>query len=212
MSEIAYKTLQQEGSDEFVVQKSRFIAYASPMETQEKALDYIRSIKEKHRDASHYCYSYVIGANAGIMRYQDDGEPTGTAGQPIMEIIKIKSLVNACVVVVRYFGGVLLGTGGLVRAYSHGANLAVESAGEVTMEPSVQLCLTIPYSVWDKLQHQLMNLSVQMGQAVYTDEVALPLIVRSNEQESIEKAIADYSDGRVQSLETGRLYYAWPSA
>ena len=212
MSEIAYKTLRQEGSSEFFVQKSRFIGYASPMETQEEALEYIRRIKEMYRDATHHCYAYVIGPNAGIMRYQDDGEPTGTAGQPIMEIIKVKSLVNVCVVVVRYFGGRLLGTGGLVRAYSHGANLAVESAGEVVMEPSVQLSLTIPYSIWDRLQHQLLNLPVQMGQTVYTDQVDLSIIIRAHEQESIDKAIADYSDGRVQSLETERLYYAWPSA
>ena len=212
MSEIAYKTLRQEGSSEFIVQKSRFIGYASPMETQEEALEYIRRIKEMYRDATHHCYAYVIGPNSGIMRYQDDGEPTGTAGQPIMEIIKVKSLVNVCVVVVRYFGGRLLGTGGLVRAYSHGANLAVESAGEVVMEPSVQISLTIPYTIWDRLQHQLLNLPVQMGQAVYTDQVDLSIIIRAHEQESIDKAIADYSDGRVQSLETERLYYAWPSA
>ncbi|NLC32716.1 MAG: YigZ family protein [Clostridiales bacterium] len=212
MSEIAYKTLREEGYGEFVIQKSRFIGYASPMQTQEDALEYIRIIKEKHRDASHHCYAYVIGSNAGIMRYQDDGEPTGTAGQPIMEVIKTKSLVNTCVVVVRYFGGTLLGTGGLARSYSHAAALAVDSAKEVTMEPSVRLSLTIPYTIWDKLQHQLLNLPVQMGQAQYTHQVRLPLVLRAQEQTDIEKSIADLSDGRVQSAELERLYYAWPSA
>lgn len=212
MSEIAYKTILKEGSGEFIVRKSRFIGYAAPMVQQEAALNYISHIKQNHRDASHHCYAYVIGSNSGIMRYQDDGEPTGTAGQPIMEIIKLKGLVNICVVVVRYFGGTLLGTGGLVRAYSHGANLAVAAADIVMMEPSKRLFLAVPYTIWDKLQHHLLNLPVYIDDMIYTQQVEVNLIVRACDVKSIEKAVADISDGRAQCAQKDKLYYAWPSA
>lgn len=212
MSEIAYRTLLKEGSDEFIVQKSRFIGYAAPVAEQEAALNYISHIKQNHRDASHHCYAYVIGSNSGNMRYQDDGEPTGTAGQPIMEVIKLKGLVNICVVVVRYFGGTLLGTGGLVRAYSHGANLAVAAAGIVMMEPSSKLFLAVPYTIWDKLQHHLLNLPVYLDEVIYTQQVEVNLIARACDMENVEKAVADISDGRAQCAQKGKLYYAWPSA
>ena len=145
MNDSGYKTLASSAQDEFTVQKSRFIGYAAPVDTQEAALDFIRQIKEKHRDASHHCYAYVIGRNAGVMRYQDDGEPSGTAGQPIMEVLKQQGLVNCCCVVVRYFGGILLGAGGLTRAYSKGCSIAVAAAGTAMMEESLRIALSIPY-------------------------------------------------------------------
>ena len=112
-----YRTLRQSASDEFVINKSRFIGYAAPCETEAEALAFLQSIRTKHKDATHNCYAYIIGQNAGIMRYSDDGEPGGTAGLPMMEVLKHQGVVNCCCVVTRYFGGVLLGAGGLVRAY-----------------------------------------------------------------------------------------------
>ncbi|MER2054786.1 MAG: YigZ family protein, partial [Clostridia bacterium] len=132
----SYITVREEASDEVVIMKSRFIGYVAPCETEEDALAFLRRIKEKHRDARHHCYAYVIGLNAGVMRYSDDGEPGGTAGLPMMDVLKNAGAVNCCVVVVRYFGGVLLGTGGLVRAYTLGCKIALESAGLVRMELS----------------------------------------------------------------------------
>ena len=112
----SYITVREEASDEVVITKSRFIGYAAPCETEEDALAFLRRIREMHRDARHHCYAYVIGKNKGIMRYSDDGEPAGTAGLPMMDVLKSRDVVDCAVVVVRYFGGVLLGTGGLVRA------------------------------------------------------------------------------------------------
>ena len=104
-----YRTLRQFASDEFIINKSRFIGYAAPCETEAEALAFLQSIRTKHKDATHNCYAYIIGQNAGIMRYSDDGEPGGTAGLPMMEVLKHQGVVNCCCVVTRYFGGVLLG-------------------------------------------------------------------------------------------------------
>ena len=153
-----YKTLRQAASDEFIVQKSRFIGYAAPCESEEAALAFLRSIRERHKDASHNCYAYIIGENAGIMRYNDDGEPGGTAGMPIIEVMKQRGVVNCCVVVTRYFGGVLLGAGGLVRAYSHGCAIALSAAQVVRMELSRRLLLDVPYPLWDRVNHALKSL------------------------------------------------------
>ena len=123
-----YRTLRQFASDEFIINKSRFIGYAAPCETEAEALAFLQSIRTKHKDATHNCYAYIIGQNAGIMRYSDDGEPGGTAGLPMMEVLKHQGVVNCCCVVTRYFGGVLLGAGGLVRAYTQGAVVALKAA------------------------------------------------------------------------------------
>ncbi len=213
MNDSGYKTLASSAQDEFTVQKSRFIGYAAPVDTQEAALDFIRQIKEKHRDASHHCYAYVIGRNAGVMRYQDDGEPSGTAGQPIMEVLKQQGLVNCCCVVVRYFGGILLGAGGLTRAYSKGCSIAVAAAGTAMMEESLRIALSIPYPLWDKLQHHLPSLPVQMMSAEYADQVTAIIVVRQKDSENTQKAITEFSDGRISmSIDQNSFYYSWNNA
>jgi hypothetical protein len=122
-----YKTLLKAADGEFIVNKSRFIGYGCPCETEEEALAFLASIRTKHKDATHNCYAYIIGPNMGIMRYSDDGEPGGTAGMPIIEVMKARGVTNCAVVVTRYFGGILLGAGGLVRAYSQGAATALNA-------------------------------------------------------------------------------------
>ena len=117
-TQLSYKTLRAENAAEFIINKSRFIGYGCPCETEEEALSFLARIRQKHKDATHNCYAYIIGLNSGIMRYSDDGEPGGTAVMPIIEVMKARGVVNCAVVVTRYFGGVLLGAGGLVRAYA----------------------------------------------------------------------------------------------
>ena len=128
-AQLSYKTLRAENSAEFVINKSRFIGYGCPCETEEEALAFLARIRQKHKDATHNCYAYIIGLNSGIMRYNDDGEPGGTAGMPIIEVMKARGVVNCAVVVTRYFGGILLGAGGLVRAYAQGSKAALDAAG-----------------------------------------------------------------------------------
>ena len=145
------------------------------------------------------------------MRYQDDGEPSGTAGQPIMEVLKAKELVNLCVVVVRYFGGVLLGAGGLVRAYSKGAALAVDSARIVVMEPSVILQTDIPYPLWDKVQHRLKSLPVEQRNIDYGASIRAELLVRVRDAEEVMAQLTQASDGRMPFETSDPLHYGWPS-
>ena len=109
--QLSYKTLRAENSAEFIINKSRFIGYGCPCQTEEDALAFLARIRQKHKDATHNCYAYIIGPNMGVMRYSDDGEPGGTAGMPIIEVLKARNVTNCAVVVTRYFGGVLLGAG-----------------------------------------------------------------------------------------------------
>ena len=205
----SYITVREEASDEVVIMKSRFIGYAAPCETEEDALAFLRRIKEKHRDARHHCYAYVIGLNAGVMRYSDDGEPGGTAGLPMMDVLKNAGAVNCCVVVVRYFGGVLLGTGGLVRAYTLGCKIALEAAGLVRMELSDVLRCRISYPLWSSVQYAVQKLPVQLGDTVYAEDVAFVLIVRKKDSEATVLQLRNLSDGKMTCEPVSEEYKAW---
>ena len=205
----SYITVREEASDEVVIMKSRFIGYAAPCETEEDALAFLRRIKEKHRDARHHCYAYVIGLNAGVMRYSDDGEPGGTAGLPMMDVLRNAGAVNCCVVVVRYFGGVLLGTGGLVRAYTLGCKIALEAAGLVRMELSDVLRCRISYPLWNSVQYAVQKLPVQLGDTVYAEDVAFVLIVRKKDSEATVLQLRNLSDGKMTCEPVSEEYKAW---
>ena len=156
-AQLSYKTLREENSAEFIINKSRFIGYGCPCETEEEALAFLARIRQKHKDATHNCYAYIIGLNSGIMRYSDDGEPGGTAGMPIIEVMKARGVVNCAVVVTRYFGGILLGAGGLVRAYAQGSKTALDAAGVVVMEKSARQLVEVDYSTWQRLEYFLRS-------------------------------------------------------
>ena len=149
----SYITVAGKSCEELIISRSRFIGYAAPCETEEEALSFLHGIREEHRSATHHCYAYIIGENASVMRYSDNGEPAGTAGMPIMDVMRTKDIVNCCIVVVRYFGGILLGTGGLVRAYTQSSQAAVESAGISRMEMTSDELCELPYSVWDRFRY-----------------------------------------------------------
>ena len=174
----SYLTLRKAGWDELIINKSRFIGYASPVASEAEALAFLQEIRTRHRDASHNCYAYTVGKNMGIMRYSDDGEPSGTAGLPMMEVIKKENVRNCCCVVTRYFGGVLLGAGGLLRAYTQGASAALKAAGIVEMVPTVSLLCEVSYSLWDRVQHQLQSMSVQLLSPEFTTAVSFTLLIR----------------------------------
>lgn len=204
-----YKTLRQAASDEFIVNKSRFIGYAAPVSTEEEALAFLQSVRFKHKDANHHCYAYVIGQNAGIMRYSDDGEPGGTAGMPIMEVIKAQGLVNCCVVVTRYFGGILLGAGGLVRAYTQGCVIALKAAQVIVMEPSQHYLCEVAYPLWDRVQHCFKSLPVQLISSEFTTAVTFSLLVREKDAEAVLAELTRVTDGRIETLLEEESYEGW---
>lgn len=204
-----YKTLRRSSSDEFIVNKSRFIGYAAPVQTEEEALAFLQTIRTKHKDATHNCYAYVIGQNAGIMRYSDDGEPGGTAGLPIMEVIKAQGVVNCCVVVTRYFGGVLLGAGGLVRAYTQGCVVGLKAAQVVVMEPSQRYICEVAYPLWDKVQHALKALPAQLVGSEFTTAVTFTLLMRENDAQAVLDDLTHVTDGKFDFLLEDESYEAW---
>ena len=205
----SYITVCSEASDEIVIQKSRFIGYAAPCETEDEALAFLRKIRDRHRDARHCCYAYVIGRNAGIMRYSDDGEPGGTAGMPMMDILKNEKTVNCCVVVVRYFGGILLGTGGLVRAYTQGCKAALQAAGLVRMELSSTIRCTVSYSLWNSVQYALQKMPVQTADVSYAEDVSFTLAMRKKDSDDVEIHLRNLTDGKLSCEPVSEVYLAW---
>ena len=210
MSLKPYKTLMKASSGEFVVNKSRFIGYGCPCETEEDALAFLAAIRAKHKDATHNCYAYIIGPNMGVMRYSDDGEPGGTAGMPIIEVMKARGVVNCAVVVTRYFGGVLLGAGGLVRAYAQGSKGALDAAGVVVMEKSAHHLVEVDYSTWQRLEYFLRSAPVIIEHTEFGASVVCTLMVRKRDEEALLAEITRVTDARAETLPDGELYYPWP--
>ncbi|NLE68695.1 MAG: YigZ family protein [Clostridiales bacterium] len=204
-----YFTLKAHGVDEFIERKSRFIGEAAPVAAEEDALAFIKGIKDAHKTATHHCFAYIIGENAGLMRYSDDGEPQGTAGIPILEVLKRNKLVNCVAVVTRYFGGVMLGAGGLTRAYTAGCAMAVKAAGIVTAETSVRLSATVAYPYWDALNHTLGRLPVCEVMPAFSDKVQLQLTVREEDLEAVKKEIISFSDGSAVITLSDPFYHQW---
>ena len=204
-----YKTLLKAASDEVVINKSRFIGHAAPVKTAEEALDFLGRIRSQYRDASHNCYAYIIGQNAGIMRYSDDGEPGGTAGMPIIEVMKARGVVDCAVVVTRYFGGVLLGAGGLVRAYSHTCVLALNAAQVCEMHPTEKWLFEVAYPLWDKVQHTLRALPVRQEGVEFTTSVAFELSMKAADSQTVQAELTRITDGRIEGLLEEESYSPW---
>lgn len=205
----SYMTVRQAGHNEVTIQKSRFIGYASPCATEEEAIRYIQAIREQHREARHHCYAYIIGSNSGIMRYSDDGEPGGTAGMPMLDLLKKEQTVNCCVVVVRYFGGILLGTGGLVRAYTQGCKLALEAAEIVRMELSDVIQCRVNYSLWNTIQYALKNMDILVGDVQYLDTIEFEYAVRKKDSEESIRTLLNKTDGKLEYKILEEAYRAW---
>ena len=204
-----YKTLLRRASDEFIINKSRFIGYGAPAASEEEALGFLADVRSAHKDASHHCYAYIIGANMGVMRYSDDGEPGGTAGMPIIEVMKARQITNACVVVVRYFGGVLLGAGGLTRAYSQGAATAINAAGVGEVSPTRRYLMEVPYPMLGRVEYLLKSLPVIVEDKQFSDAIVMTLIVRARDDEAFLSAVTSGTDGRIEPIFMEEMYKAW---
>lgn len=190
-----YKTVEKEASDFFIEKKSKFIGYAKPVITQEEAVEFISKIKSKHWDATHNVYAYVLREN-NIQRYSDDGEPSGTAGVPVLDVMLKESLVDVCVVATRYFGGTLLGAGGLVRAYSHTSKIALEVAGIITMAQCSVMSAEVDYSFYDRLNILLSDFSAVILDTSFSDKVCVEFSVKENIVDSLNAKLIDVSNGK----------------
>lgn len=190
-----YKTVEKEASDFFIEKKSKFIGYAKPVKTQEEAVEFISEIKSKHWDATHNVYAYVLREN-NIQRYSDDGEPSGTAGVPVLDVMLKESLVDVCVVATRYFGGTLLGAGGLVRAYSHTSKIALDAAGIITMAQCSVMSAEVDYSFYDRLNILLSDFSAVILNTSFSDKVCVEFSVKENTVDLLNAKLIDVSNGK----------------
>lgn len=189
-----YKSVYAEAEDSFVVEKSEFIGHICPVKTEDEAISFIEKIRSENRKARHNCYAYVL-TEGNISRYSDDSEPQGTAGLPILDVILKNNLKDVVIVVTRYFGGILLGKGGLTRAYSTGASIALSAAKIMEMHPACMLDLTVDYSFYDKITHSLTDSQVKLISTDYSDKVKIRLAVPLPNCEELEKTISDITNG-----------------
>ncbi len=186
-----YKTLHEFGMDEIIIEKSKFIGYAKPIKTEEEAIEFINEIKKKHKDATHNVWAYTLGKSMNIQRYSDDGEPQGTAGIPTLEVIKKEDLRDVVVVVTRYFGGVKLGAGGLVRAYTKGAKVGIDAGKVVSKVLYKDVRIKIDYNQLGKVQNEIMNMNYFIKDTIYEDNVVLVIYSRENEVSDLISKITD---------------------
>lgn len=191
-----YNTIMDFGQDEIIEKKSRFIGYAVPVKSEEEAYAFIDSIKKKHYDARHNCFAFAIGNENTLYRFSDDGEPQGTAGKPILEVITGRNVVDICIVVTRYFGGTLLGTGGLVRAYTEAAKLALDDAGVKTMELVKVVRITASYNDSGKIQYLLNSNNIHIENTEYTSDVVFEAYIPVKSYGYLEKQIIEATSAR----------------
>ena len=198
-NEKVYITVKGYGEARFEEKKSVFIGYCEHVTNEEEAISFVNKIKEKHRDATHNCYGYSM--KGGILcRYSDDGEPQGTAGKPILDMLKKSGVDDVCIVVTRYFGGTLLGTGGLVHAYSQGAKLALEAAGVAQFENYVVFKVAATYSDYQKISFELEKCDAIIDSTDYADNVTVQFAVKEENADSISKRITEISSGKNEAI------------
>lgn len=197
---MSYITIKKEGRGDFEEKKSLFIGSCKRVSTEEEARNFINEVKSMHKEARHNVYAYVIGENLGIQRYSDDGEPQGTGGIPVLEVIKKNGITDCVVVVTRYFGGILLGTGGLTRAYSKGASLAIKDAGIVEKVKGVKLKITLDYDLLGKVQYLCGQNNWFVTDMEYTDKVTLCIISEISMSQEVISEIIESTNGKAEYL------------
>ena len=203
-----YLVPSEYGEDEFIEKKSRFIGRIWPVETEEEALARIQEMKKKHYDATHNCWAYII--RDGAVRFSDDGEPGGTAGMPMLQVLQREGLFNVVCVVTRYFGGILLGAGGLVRAYTKGAKIAVDAAGKSMKRVWTVLYVPCPYSFYERVRLEAEGFGGIVRKADFGAEVEMELLFPEAKTQEFLDRLTDMTAGTVESMEIGQEYRAFP--
>lgn len=201
-----YKTVLHPAAAEFEEKKSRFIASVKPVSAEEEAVAFINEMKTRYWDARHNVYSYYICGNNTIGRYSDDGEPSGTAGLPVLEVIKRMGVEDVAVVVTRYFGGILLGAAGLIRAYSKSASLGIEAAGVVRRQLSTQMNVIIEYNLLGKVQNSAITSGYIIKNTVYGQDVEITVLAPTGEEERFTELMTETTNARA-IVEAGEKVY-----
>lgn len=202
-----YKTVLENASDEFVEKRSRFIGYCKPVKTEQEAIDFINEKRSEHWNATHNVYAYSL-REGNIKRYSDDGEPSGTAGMPVLDVIVKNEIFDVVVVVTRYFGGVLLGTGGLVRAYSHGSKIAVEAAKPVIMQNCLMCEARCAYNQYGKVSSMIIGVGAAVDDTVYESDVLVKFHIKPDLLGTLNKKLADATSGEVTVEQKDEQYFA----
>lgn len=197
-----------DGLDEFSEKRSRFIGHIWRTESEDAAIACIRQMREKHWDATHNVYAYII--RDGATRYSDDGEPQGTAGMPVLEVLRRASLYNVCCVVTRYFGGTLLGAGGLVRAYARSAKQTVAAAGISVMRVWERVQLCCPYALFERVKQEAARFEAVLAQTEYGAEIQMTLLLPQARTQEFLARLVDLSGGRLSGVVEGQEYRAFP--
>jgi uncharacterized YigZ family protein len=202
-----YKTVREYGSAEIVIKKSRFIGHSRPVESEEEAVAFIEGLKKKYWDATHNCSAYLIGERDQFQKALDDGEPSGTAGKPILEVIKHRGLKNVVVVVTRYFGGIMLGAGGLVRAYTDGAVVGIDAAETIVKVSHREVFVDVDYTWYGKLENELRGKGYRVGEVSFTDRVKVQCLPEAEEAERFQAWITDITQGQALIEQGEEKYY-----
>ncbi|WP_337565858.1 YigZ family protein [Ruminococcus sp.] len=202
-----YKTVLENASDEFVEKRSRFIGYCKPVKTEQEAIDFINEKRSEHWNATHNVYAYSL-REGNIKRYSDDGEPSGTAGMPVLDVIVKNEIFDVVVVVTRYFGGVLLGTGGLVRAYSHGSKIAVEAAKPVIMQNCLVCEARCAYNQYGKVSSLIIGVGAAVDDTVYESDVLVKFHIKPDLLGTLNKKLADATSGEITVEQKDEQYFA----
>ncbi len=201
------KTAHSKGYGEITEKKSRFIANVWPVSSEEEALEFIAKMKKQYYDARHNCYAYIIGRNEDIKRSSDDGEPSGTAGRPMLNILEKEGIYNTAVVVTRYFGGVLLGTGGLVRAYQEATQEGLRNTQIVERKAGLKMHMKIPYTLLGKIQYMCATMELPIVETIYEEEILITILVSAEEIEKTKKEFTGQTDGKILPTEGDYVEY-----
>lgn len=202
----SYKTIKVESCEKFVEKHSKFICAAKPVKTEEEALDFIKIKKEKYFNATHNVYAYII-RDQNIMRYSDDGEPQGTAGIPVLNVIKKNSIFDAVVVITRYFGGILLGSGGLVRAYSHSANMALETGKIILMRKCVLLSINCDYSEYAKIYSLISSYESKIIDNYFLDKITIIFYILEDNIDRFNVNLSEITSGKINAEIIKETYF-----
>jgi len=205
--EMSYFTIKDESIAEFKEKKSIFIGHGKRVESEDAAKEFVSYVKNEHKQARHNVYAYIIGENREIQRYSDDGEPKGTGGIPVLEVLKKSDITDVAVVVTRYFGGILLGTGGLARAYSKGASLAIKEGGVVEKVKGILVEILIEYDLLGKLQHVFAQENFHIEHVEYTDKVKIQILCQFSNLEKLKSQVTEVTSGKAIFVENDTKMY-----